>query len=218
MHDDSPDYWTASAVALDPDLDITQDPEASLPDLPEAGEDPSAFPAPEHTSRDPFPEDQEIPSAVLAMRKLAESAGWAVGLTYSRGWKTHAGTGKPTTLAHMLALRMFHPGTRMRAVAFYATPTAKRDWKWDGILLTGPGVMAPYASQADLKDYLLDRGLVPDGWHAEVRRRHVIAAGKKKAKCEPCSLALDAGKRVPRSCPVCVSMKKKSTGKHREHA
>lgn len=151
-----------------------------------------AYPAPEHTSRDPWPEGFTTPGPVLQLRKLAETEGWSVRLQYSRGRMPHAGTGRPGALVHTVALQAFHPETRSRLVALYVVPVENpAGKKWDGVLISSPKI-PPYAgcSITDGKAFLQARGRVLPSWLDAIRARN---AAKVKSPSRSTSKRRESG-------------------------
>lgn len=141
------------------------------------------YPAPEHTSRDPWPDDFPIPGPCVQLRKLAAEHGWSARLQYSRGRMPHAATGRPGALVHTVALQAFHPESRARLVALYVIPVENpAGKKWDGVIITSPKI-PPYAgcSITDGKQYLQAAGRVLPSWLEEIRARNVAKAAKAKA-------------------------------------
>lgn len=141
------------------------------------------YPAAEHTSADPWPEDFVAPGPAVSLRVLAERHGWTVAMTYARGNKPHGTTGKPTALRHSVAVRMVHPETRRAAVAVTMSPVDKRDWSWDTLLLWGADLPPfPHASITDLKEWIKAEGKVDARWYTGIRRRIASASATKAAR------------------------------------
>lgn len=140
------------------------------------------YPAPEHTSRDPWPAGLVAPKAVTDLAKLGTTNGWATTTTYSRGCLPHATTGAPGPVADWFAVRMLHPETRARFVAIYSVRgTAKA---WDSTLILSPSI-PPYTgcNITEAKKLITVSGLVPPSFLDEVRAR--LAGAKAKAKAAP---------------------------------
>lgn len=158
-------------------------------DEPAVAVEPEPYPAPEHTSRDPWPADFPVPSAVASVAKVATGAGWAVAQTYSRGCQAHKVTGVPGEVAHWVALRMLHPETRARVVMVYGIRVASGAKSWDSILLTRPGQIITQANVSEAKGFILAAGRVLPSWVDAITAR--VAAATAKAKAAP-----KAGKRT----------------------
>lgn len=140
------------------------------------------YPEPEHTSRDPWPEGFPVPGPVAKLRKLAESHGWSVRVTYSRGYPPHKSHGTPGAKIHAVAVQCFHPESRARLVAMYSIPVDKPAGKgWDGTVITGPNV-PPYAgcSITDAHGYIMAAGRVLPAWLEEIQWRNTLAAVRDK--------------------------------------
>jgi len=130
------------------------------------------YPAPEHTSRDPWPLDFVAPKATVSLRLLAERAGWNVAMTYARGCPPHGTTGRPTALRHSVAVRLVHPETRRAGYAVYVSPVASVSWTWDTVALWGAdATLFPHASVTDAKEWIMARGEVDARWFSAIRRR-----------------------------------------------
>lgn len=146
----------------------------TYPDL-YAPQEVTAHPAPEHTSRDPWPDGVELPRAAATLKRHAEAAGWAVAQTYSRGWSVHGTTGKPSAYGERFALRMVHPDTRCRCIVFYWT---KPDGKtaFESALIVGP-TLPPYAgcNVTEIKDFIGLAGRVLPSWIEQVQWRRTLA-------------------------------------------
>lgn len=141
------------------------------------------YPAPEVSSRDPWPEDFVAPGPTVQLRTMAESHGWRAWMTYSRGHYPHGTTGEPTVLRHTVAVRMAHAGTEYAAYAIYASPVSVPAWKWESIMLWGANLLPfPYASVTDAKEWIKVGGRVPGRWYSAIRRRE---EARRKAKRRP---------------------------------
>lgn len=139
-------------------------------------EEAGPYPEPEHTSRDPWPEDFLEPGPVVKLRKLAESHGWAVRVTYARGYPPHKATGKPGALVHTVAVQCFHPESSARLVAMYAIPAGSpAGKKWDGVLIASSSI-PPYAgcSITDAAEYVKASGRVLPSWLEAVKWRNTL--------------------------------------------
>lgn len=141
------------------------------------------YPTPEHTSRDPWPDDFVAPGPAVSLRLLAESHGFTVAMTYARGYPPHRTTGRPTSLRHSVAVRLVHPQTRRAGYAVTTSPVAKLGWTWDSVMVWGTDVPPfPYASITDMKEWIKARGEVDARWYAAIRRRLRDAEAKKAAR------------------------------------
>lgn len=144
------------------------------------GEEP--FPAPEHTSRDPWPVGFEPPRAARTLQATAEASGWEVSMTYSRGYVPHAATGRPTGLRHTVALRCRHRESGAQLVALTESPTDRLSWSWKSIYVVGPGVpLFAGCSITDAKGFLADRGVVAPSWLQAVRSRESAKTERRRA-------------------------------------
>lgn len=85
-------------------------------------------PAPEVPCR-PATED-EIPRAAKLMRKRAETAGWAVAVTYARGTVMYL-TGKPGAVVDSIALRLHKPNRYAWAIWYGTRFEAAQAWDRD---------------------------------------------------------------------------------------
>lgn len=153
----SPEYWRAVRVGskIKPETDA----------------EPEPYPAPEHTTNDPWPDDFTLPRAVATVRSAAKASGWVVAQTYSRGRQPHKRLGIPGAPSHWVALRMFHPETRARAVMVYAIRVEDGTRGWDSILLTLPGTIISGANVTEVREFLLCAGRVLPGWIGRIKRR-----------------------------------------------
>jgi hypothetical protein len=130
-------------------------------------------PAPEVSSRDPWPQTIEIPSAVVKLEQDARKAGWQVDLAYSRGFGTYRS--KAWQREEMISVRCHgHPDSLRRAFAVYRRTSGKvaGAWSWQQIYLWGPDL--PWfglCNVTELRDFLDQGGRVPKTWLADVRRR-----------------------------------------------
>ncbi|HEU4753931.1 MAG TPA: hypothetical protein VFU47_12555 [Armatimonadota bacterium] len=160
---------------------------------PEEPEQVPEHPAPEHTSRDPWPSGFTIPWAVTRMTRTAQAHGWAVGRTYARGTRMQA-TGKPGPLVESVALRMLHPETRCRAVLVYEIPAGAGAKGWSTCLVWGPN-LPPFAEAnvTEVREYLAARGRVHPSWVAAIRERVASAEAKRKAAPKRSARAREVG-------------------------
>lgn len=132
-------------------------------------------PDPEHTSRDPWPADVELPAGAARLKRDAEAAGWAVGQTYSRGWSVHGVTGKPCAYGARIALRMLHPETGNRCIVIYKDGTA------ESTFILGPN-LPPYVgcNLTEAKEFVALAGRVLPSWLDAVKWRNRTATIKGK--------------------------------------
>lgn len=147
-----------------------------------------AYPAPEHTSRDPWPADFPAPGPVLQLQKLAESEGWAVRLQYSRNHTPRVDNGKPGAMAHHVVVQAFHPESRSRLVAHYVVPVRNPSGaKWLSTLIVSPTI-SPYAgcSITDAKQFIRWRSVDLDA----IRVRN---ASKSKSTSKSTSKRRESG-------------------------
>lgn len=93
----------------------------------------AAFPAPEHTSADPWPEEVKEPRAVQGLRLLAVMYGCETRVQYSRGYAMHISTARPLQLCHHIGVRI-RRSDGAAAYAVYRKPVAgDASWKWSNI-------------------------------------------------------------------------------------
>lgn len=190
------------------------------------------YPAPEHTSRDPWPEDFPMPGPVAAVKAHAERHGWSVVATYSRGCLPHSSHGTPLALAHHVALRMVHPETGARCAALYSIPVDKPDGKkWTGILIASRTV-SPYAgcSITDAREWLALAGRMLPGWLDAVKRRRLLDRYTDKVWSAYCAgrtvtqiardqeIAKDLAMEIITACRRAGKAKPTKTSKRREGA
>lgn len=128
--------------------------------------------APEHVSRDPFPEGWEHPRPVLSLAEHARAAGWSVRVQYARGWGMHARTGAPTQLMHTVAVRVgtadpFAGGHA--GYALYRTPVARKAWTWESLWVWGStmpprslGTLGAFTAWLDSPDGMSDMAMNRD--------------------------------------------------------
>jgi hypothetical protein len=85
----------------------------------------------EHSSRDPWPEGQKVPTGAARLAKLGEAAGWTVRVQYARGWRW--GVGANQVRIHTVAVCLRHLATGRFAVARWeaGVDAAKLAWKSD---------------------------------------------------------------------------------------
>jgi hypothetical protein len=146
--------------------------------------EPLPFPAPEASSRTPWPTELEVPSSVLKLRWEAEQKwGWLVKTQYARGRMPHATTGRPGALVHTVALRFGgHRLTGRQAYAVYRSPVARLAWAWGGVWIWGPD-LPPFGQcgVTELREFLIDGGRVHGRWMDDIRQRKVEQAQRVKA-------------------------------------
>jgi hypothetical protein len=144
-------------------------------------------PAPEHTSRDPWPAGLELPAGAKRIKREAEHAGWAVGQTYSRGWSVHGVTGKPSAYGSRIALRMLHPETGNRCIVIYYTKDSGTT-ALESTFILGPG-LPPYTgcNATEIKEFIILQGRVLPSWVDAVRFRNWLAANKDKVWANYCN-------------------------------
>lgn len=119
--------------------------------------DPSVdYPAPEHTSRDPWPAGLDMPGPVAGIRRVAQSHGWSVRVLYSVGSHPHGTTGRPTAVASWFGVQMLHPGTRARVVAVYNG----RSSTWSTVHLMTRGEITSQGSITDAHEFVTLSGRV----------------------------------------------------------
>lgn len=145
--------------------------------------DPSVdYPAPEHTSRDPWPDGLETPGPVANLRKLAESYGWSVRVMYSRGCHPHGTTGRPTAVSGWFGVQALHPESRARMVAVYGTRAAS----WNSVHLMTSREITSRGTVTDALEFVRLCGRVLDlpSWvSARITQRERIA--KERAAARP---------------------------------
>lgn len=141
---------------------------------------PPPHPAPEVTSRHPWPDGFEIPAAVRWLRRDAEECGWYVRLQYARGMAVHVKSGKPTSLVQSVAMRFARFDGR-GAVAVYQSPVARRSWTWVMVHVFSPDVQ-PFAGMniSDLREYLENEGKIGPRWIAHIKAREEAKAAAAK--------------------------------------
>lgn len=149
---------------------------------PKADAEPLPRPAPEATSRDPWPDGVATPSAVLKLAQDAREAGWEVLTAYSCGYGVmYRGSWQRE---ERIGIRFgLHPLTDRRAYAVYRRTAGEKPgaWAWDQVYLWGPD-LPPFGlcSVTDLRDFLNRAGQVDDRWLWGValdhHMREVIAA------------------------------------------
>lgn len=138
------------------------------------------LPAPEHTSRDPWPTGLQAPKGARDLASLATSAEWVVTLTYARGPRLDK-RGQLSGIFHSILVRGARPGCQFIAAYVCSVDGEARRWVGDGVLITrGDCGIFPHASITDLKGWVLDRGDVPSEWYESIATR--IAAQRAKAK------------------------------------
>lgn len=133
------------------------------------------YPAPEVTSDDPWPVDFSAPRAVATLRAFAESHGWAVGVTYSRGSAPHGATGQPLAVAHHVVLRMLHPDSKARCIAHYVVRLDGGAKKWDGFLIVSPSThLYAGCTLEQVREWIAASGRTLPGWLDAVKRTNLI--------------------------------------------
>lgn len=99
-----------------------------------------SWPAPIHTSRDPWPAGFKVPSGAATLAKLAEAEGWLVQLTYAQGFTPHGVTGEPVQI-HSVAVRFrrSYADGRVRGgfVIYEAKVVDKLSWAAKSIMAWG---------------------------------------------------------------------------------
>lgn len=145
--------------------------------------DPSVdYPAPEHTSRDPWPSGLELPSPVARIRSVAEGNGWSVRVMYSRGRHPHGTHGRPTALSGWFGVQMLHPESRARVVAVYGTKAAS----WNSVHLMTRTEITSRGSITDAQEFIALRGRVlqlPSWVAGRITQRERVA--KERAALKP---------------------------------
>jgi hypothetical protein len=102
---------------------------------------PDSFPIPAVTSDDPVPD--VIPGPVSRLVVLAESKGWTVLVTYSKGHEPHAKLGTPSAKPKVKwALRMVKGARRAVAVRTDDAWSSFWDWAPDQFFQRAPSLAA----------------------------------------------------------------------------
>lgn len=144
---------------------------------------PERDPEPEHTTRDPFPDDFPLPSALVSLVKKARSCGWEVRVGYSRAQRRAVRIGSYDLVETLGVWGMSH-GWRFSAMYERkpnGAPSAQA-WKWGSISLWADGKFPfSYASVTDLKQWLEARGSVLPSWFAAIAVRVKEKEAKQKA-------------------------------------
>ena len=141
------------------------------------------YPAPEHTSRDPWPSDFVAPGPAVSLRMLAELHGFTVAMTYARGYTPHATTARPGILRHSVAVRMRNLETRRAGYAVTSSPTTHADWSWSSVMLWGADCQVfTSASITDMKEWIKVQGVVHARWFTAIRSRVAEQNVKKAAR------------------------------------
>lgn len=122
-----------------------------------------AYPAPVVTSRESW-DGTGCPAVVLAHAERARAASWGVRVQRSRGRAPHAAHGAPGALKWLYALVLGNGKWSAYAV--------HDGGKWTSVMLWGCArPWFPYASIADLAEYVSARGEMDDAWYAAIIER-----------------------------------------------
>lgn len=137
------------------------------------------LPAPEHTSRDPWPTGFTVPRGARDLGRIAEQCGWAITITYARGPRLDR-RAQLSGIFHSVCVRGVRPGRQF--IASYVCPVeGAQKWSGDGVLLTrGEEGIFPRASVTDLKEWIIAGGTMPAEWYTSINER--IEGQKVKAK------------------------------------
>jgi hypothetical protein len=142
------------------------------------------YPAPAVSSRDGEAPPFDMPGAVLKLAEKAREAGWEVQVTYARGNPAHGTTGRPTGVAHTLAVRCGGHITGRRAVAVYKRGENGKTWTADSVWMWGPNLVHCGAGGITALMTYLENPMLPDAWFAQLK----ADAAAKKAAARPCRL------------------------------
>lgn len=139
------------------------------------------YPAPEWSSRDPWPDGVAEPSAVAKLRADGSGWGWTVRTQYSRGRVPHATTGRAGVVRDAFALRF---GCHALA-AGRAAYAVHRGGVWDGVWVWGPD-LPPFGmcGVTELREYLEHAGRMDAAWLKTIRDRRAEQAGAAKARAK----------------------------------
>jgi hypothetical protein len=156
-------------------------------------------PPPEVTSRDRWPDDVDVPRGIRSLERGAVAAGWAVSLTYSRGWCLPVKLADPPYRVHTIAVRFYRDfgAGRVRAgyVVYHCRVDRAPKWEAKSLLVYGsdhdPVVSALGVS--DVGRYLVDgpdwTGHQVHEWRdalrakaLEAKQRATVAAKARKPK------------------------------------
>jgi hypothetical protein len=161
--------------------------------------DPSVdYPAPAHTSRDPWPEGVDMPGPVAGIKDAAERYGWAVNVMYSVGQHPHGTTGRPTAAASWFGVQMLHPESRARVVATYNGKSST----WSTVHLMTRGEITSQGSITDAHEFVALAGRV-------VQLRSWVMGRKTQRE----RIAKErAAKRPPRQRAASTSAKRENGG------
>jgi hypothetical protein len=159
-----------------------------------------SWPAPLHTSRDPWPEGFPVPLGAKSLIKLAESQGWLVAGTYAKGYVEEGRRGRTKgepVLAHSVAVRFrrrFNAGHERGGWVIWESyvDLAKPDWKCRSTMVYGtdhwpvPGHLGVTQVQEYLKAESWTGAEVARWVEAiKVRTAEMKAEATKKAKERP---------------------------------
>lgn len=130
-------------------------------------------PAPEASSRAPWPDGVLAPGPVLKLAEEAREAGWEVALAYSRGFGAYRV--RQWQREEMISVRISgHPLTERRCFAIYRRTAGAKPgaWAWSQVYLWGPDLF-PFGlcNITELRDFIQKAGLVNTLWLGKVRRR-----------------------------------------------
>jgi hypothetical protein len=155
------------------------------------------FPAPEVTSRDPWPKGWVMPAAALSLASDARGWGWQAVTQYARGQMPHAITGRPGTPAHTVAVRLGgHARTDRQAYAVYRSPVSRPAWTWSSVQIWGPD-LPPFGQcgVTELREWLSLAGDVPRLWFSGIalRREEQALRARQSAAARPKKSTREAG-------------------------
>lgn len=156
------------------------------------------YPAPERTSRDPWPAGLDMPGPVAGIKRVAEAHGWSARVLYSVGCHPHGTTGRPTAVASWFGVQMLHPESRARVVATYNG----RSSTWSTVHLMTRGEITSQGSITDAHEFVMLAGRVLElrSWvAARITQRERIAAER-------------ASRRPPRESKAGTSKRRESGG------
>jgi hypothetical protein len=155
-------------------------------------------PPPEVTSRDRWPVEVDVPSVARKLERGAVAAGWAVTLTYSRGWCLPMKLADPPYRVHTVAVRLwrdFGAGRVRGGFVVYHCRVDRVKWEAKSLMVFGSDhwPVVTGLGVSDVGRYLVDgpdwTGLQVHQWRdalrvkaLEAKQRATVAAKARKPK------------------------------------
>jgi hypothetical protein len=112
------------------------------------------LPPPEHTSRDPWPEDFKLPGGAKTLERVAKAEGWTTRVRYARGYRW--GVGANLIRVHSVAVVAWSPLGGKRAVVVWEAKVGDGKLTWSAVVSAQcvPGQLPAKVSVTALRDWI----------------------------------------------------------------